>query len=106
MTGNKLPKASIEVVEIKDYLMYFYWGRHLNDEMMDMRLGGGSFAIYKEDRAVIIDTMARPGQGAWVRNYMELSGRKLLGFNSEVQRAVGRIPEKVKGNQGTFWDDD
>ena len=36
MTGNKLPKASIEVVEIKDYLMYFYWGRHLNDEMMDI----------------------------------------------------------------------
>ena len=71
MTGKKLPKASIEVVEITDYLMYFYWGRHLNDEMMDMRLGGGSFAIYKEDRAVIIDTMARPGQGAWVRNYLE-----------------------------------
>ena len=66
-----MPKASIEIVEIKDCLMYFYWGRHLNDEMMDMRLGGGSFAIYKEDRAVIIDTMARPGQGAWVRNYLE-----------------------------------
>ena len=30
----------------------------------------------------------------------------LLGFNSQVQRAVGRIPEKVNGNQDTFWDDD
>ena len=29
-----------------------------------------------------------------------------LGFNSQVQRAVGRIPEKVNGNQDTFWDDD
>lgn len=61
----------IEVVEVTDFLLYFYWGRHEHDEMMDMRLGGGSFALYKGDTALVIDTMARPGQGVWVRRYLE-----------------------------------
>ena len=37
---------------------------------------------------------------------MEMLHVSHLGFNSQVQRAVGRIPEKVNGNQDTFWDDD
>ncbi len=64
-------QADIEVVKIRDYLTYFYWGRHEDDPMMDMRLGGGSFAIHKGRSAIVIDTMARPGQGLWVRNYLE-----------------------------------
>ncbi len=61
----------IEVVEITPYLLYFYWGRHPDHHMLDMRLGGGSFAIHKGQSAVVIDTMNIVGQGAWVRQYLE-----------------------------------
>ena len=64
-------ESEIEVVKVTDYLTYFYWGRHPKDEMMDMRLGGGSFAIHRGNTAFVIDTMARPGQGVWVRKYLE-----------------------------------
>lgn len=62
---------NIEVVQLTEFLTYFYWGRHPEDQMMDMRLGGGSFAIHRDQQAVVIDTMARTGQGQWVRNYLE-----------------------------------
>lgn len=64
-------QGDIEVVEIRDYLTYFYWGRYPNDRMMDMRLGGGSFAIHKDGKAIVVDTMTRPGQGEWVRKFLE-----------------------------------
>ena len=60
----------IEVVEIRDFLTYFSWGRHAEDKMLDMRLGGGTYAIHKNGKAVVIDSMARPGQGQWVRDYL------------------------------------
>lgn len=63
--------VEIEVIELTEYLLYFYWGRHADDPMIDMRLGGGSFALYKGDKAIVIDTMARTGQGAWVKNYLQ-----------------------------------
>ncbi len=61
----------IEVVEIRDYLTCFYWGRHPEDPMLDMRLGGGTYALHKNGRAIVIDSMTRPGQGTWVREYLE-----------------------------------
>jgi cyclase len=61
----------IEVVEINDHLAFFYWGRHPNHKMMDMQLGGGSFAIYRGNSAIVVDTMTQPGQGKWVKQYLE-----------------------------------
>ncbi len=61
----------IEVVEINDHILYFYWGRHIDHYEMDMRLGGGTHAIYKGDSAIIVDTMDLPGQGEWVKNYLQ-----------------------------------
>lgn len=63
--------GEIEVVEINEHLAYFYWGRHPNHKMMDMQLGGGAFAIYRGNSAIVVDTMARPGQGKWVKQYLE-----------------------------------
>ncbi len=62
--------SDIEVVEIRDYLTYFHWGRYPNHPSLDMRLGGGSYAVHRNGRAVVIDSMARPGQGQWVRDYL------------------------------------
>jgi cyclase len=61
----------IEVVEINDHILYFYWGRHQEHSELDMRLGGGTYAIYKGDSAIIVDTMDLPGQGAWVKNHLQ-----------------------------------
>lgn len=61
----------IEVIKINDFLTYFFWGRHAADPMLDMRLGGGSFALHRGQKAVVIDTMARPGQGVWVKRYLQ-----------------------------------
>lgn len=63
--------VKIEVIELTEYLLYFSWGRHPQSTMMDMRLGGGSFALHRGDKAIVIDTMARPGQGVWVKNYLK-----------------------------------
>ena len=63
--------GEIEVVEINDYLTFFYWGRHQNHKMMDMQLGGGSFAIYRGNSAIVVDTMTEPGQGKCVKQYLE-----------------------------------
>ncbi len=60
----------IEVVEVREFLTYFYWGRHPEDKMMDMRLGGGTYAIHKNGKALVIDSMTRPGQGVWVKDYL------------------------------------
>ena len=67
--------TTIEVIQLRDYLTYFSWGRHSDDPIIDMRLGGGSFALHRGDTAFVIDTMTRPGQGAWVRNYLETTHR-------------------------------
>ena len=63
--------SDIEVVEINDHLTFFYWGRHQQHKMLDMQLGGGSFAIHRGSSAVVVDTMTEPGQGQWVKQYLE-----------------------------------
>ncbi len=60
----------IEVVEIDDKLICFYWGRHPDHDTLDMRLGGGSYAIHKGDSAMVIDTMNFSEHGEWVQNYL------------------------------------
>ena len=60
----------IEPVEINDHLIYFYWGRHLEHEHSDMRLGGGAHAVHRGDSAVMIDTMCLPAQASWVRRFL------------------------------------
>ena len=61
----------IKVVDINDHLVYFYWGRHEGHSAMDMRLGGGTYAIYRGDSAIVVDTMNLPGQGGWVRKHLQ-----------------------------------
>ncbi len=61
----------IEVVDINDYLAFFYWGRHKDHFNLDTRLGGGSYAIYKGDSAIVVDTMCLPGQAEWVKKYLQ-----------------------------------
>ena len=60
-----------EVVNINDYLVYFYWGRYPDHYNLDGRLGGGTFAIYKGDSAIVVDTGNLPGQGKWVKKYLQ-----------------------------------
>jgi cyclase len=61
----------IEVVDINDHLAYFYWGRHKDHSEMNMRLGGGTYAIYRGESAIVVDTMDLPGQGEWVRRQLQ-----------------------------------
>lgn len=61
----------IEAVEINDYLVYYYWGRHKDHYELDMRLGGGAHVIHRGNSAVLVDTMDLPGQGEWVKNYLQ-----------------------------------
>jgi len=61
----------IEVAEINDHLLYFYWGRHKDHYELDMRLGGGAYAIHRGNSAVLVDTMDLPGQAEWVKNYLQ-----------------------------------
>ena len=61
----------IESVDINDHLVYFYWGRHPDHSAMDMRLGGGTYAIYKDRSAIVVDTMNLPGQGKWVKQHLQ-----------------------------------
>jgi glyoxylase-like metal-dependent hydrolase (beta-lactamase superfamily II) len=61
----------IEVIDINDHLVYFYWGRHKDHSEMNMRLGGGTQAIYRGNSAVVVDTMSLPGQGKWVKNLLQ-----------------------------------
>jgi len=61
----------IEVVDINDHLACFYWGRHKNHYHLDMRLGGSSYVIHKGESAIVVDTMNLPGQGDWVKNYLQ-----------------------------------
>ena len=61
----------IEVVDINDHIVYFYWGRHNDHSEMNMRLGGGTYAIYRGDSAIVADTMDLPGQGEWVKKYLQ-----------------------------------
>jgi glyoxylase-like metal-dependent hydrolase (beta-lactamase superfamily II) len=61
----------IEVVDINDHLVYFYWGRHKDHFEMNMRLGGGTYAIYRGESAIVVDTMDLPGQGEWVRKQLQ-----------------------------------
>jgi len=61
----------IEVVDINDHLVHFYWGRHPDHYELDMRLGGGTHAIYKGDSAIIVDTMDLPGQAEWVLKHLQ-----------------------------------
>ena len=68
---EKINYNYIEAVEINDHLLYFYWGRHKDHYELDMRLGGGAFAIHRGNSAVIVDTMDLPGQGEWVKNHLQ-----------------------------------
>ena len=61
----------IEVVDINDHIVYFYWGRHNAHSEMNMRLGGGTYAIYRDESAIVADTMDLPGQGEWVKKYLQ-----------------------------------
>lgn len=63
--------GEIEVVEINDHLSFFYWGRHAQHAMLDMQLGGGCYAIYRDRAAIVVDTMTKPGQGLWVKEYLQ-----------------------------------
>ena len=61
----------IEALDINEHLAYFYWGRHPDHAAMDMRLGGGTHAVFRGDCAIVIDTMNLPGQGEWVKRHLQ-----------------------------------
>lgn len=61
----------IEPVILADNLIFFYWGRHPGHGNLDMQLGGGAWVIHDGRDAVVVDSMNLPGQGSWVRRYME-----------------------------------
>ena len=74
----------INAIEINDHILAFYAGRdwtRIRDEpnWIDdgaMKLGIATYAIYKNNKAVIYDTFADIRQAKWVRNYLENVGIK------------------------------
>ncbi len=71
MKDSNAAIKGIEVFDINDHLVYFYWGRHPDHSEVDMRLGGGTHAIYRGNCAIIVDTMTLPGQGEWVKQHLQ-----------------------------------
>lgn len=61
----------IEPIRLADNLIFFYWGRHPQHDNLDMQLGGGACVIFSGTEAIVFDSMNLPGQGSWVRHYME-----------------------------------
>lgn len=74
----------IKAIEINDHILAFYTGRNwkrTRDEpnWLDdgaMKLGIATYAVHKDNRAVIYDTFADIRQTMWVRNYLEHLGIK------------------------------
>jgi glyoxylase-like metal-dependent hydrolase (beta-lactamase superfamily II) len=76
----------INAIEINDHTLAFYAGRdwtRIRDEpnWIDdgaMKLGIATYAIYKNNKAVIYDTFVDIRQAMWVRNHLEHMGIKHL----------------------------
>ena len=76
--------ADIKAIEINDHILAFYTGRdwiRIIDEpnWVDdgaMKLGIATYAVYKNNKAVIYDTFADIRQAMWVRNHLENMGIK------------------------------
>jgi len=74
----------LKTIEINDHILAFYAGRdwtRIREEhnWIDdgaMKLGIATYAIYKNDKAVIYDTFADIRQARWVRNHLENMGIK------------------------------
>ena len=64
------PETDMDVVQINDYLTFFYSGRYADHAEFDMRLGGGCYVIHRDSRAIVVDTFGLPGQGEWVKDFM------------------------------------
>lgn len=74
----------IKAIEINDHILAFYagrdWTRIRNEHnWLDdgaMKLGIAAYAIYKNNKAVIYDTLADIRQAMWMRNHLENMGVK------------------------------
>ena len=60
----------IEPIRISEHVTYFYWGRHPDPPVIDMRLGGGGLAVHRGPEAIRVDTMNVPEEAAWMREYL------------------------------------
>ena len=84
MLIDKRSIDDIKAIEINEHILAFYAGRdwtRIRDEYnwIDdgaMKLGIATYAIYKNNKAVIYDTFADIRQAVWVRNYLEHLGIK------------------------------
>jgi len=82
MQGDARSIDDIKAIEINSHTLAFYAGRdwtRLIDEPNwkddgAMKLGIATYAVYKENKAVIYDTFADIRQAMWVRNYLEKMG--------------------------------
>ena len=87
----------IKVIEINEYTLAFYAGRdwtRIREEpnWIDdgaMKLGIATYAIYKNNKAVIYDTFADIRQAMWVRNHLEQRGIKV------ARRTVAKYRESL-----------
>jgi glyoxylase-like metal-dependent hydrolase (beta-lactamase superfamily II) len=74
----------IKAIEINDHILAFYVGREWTRIRTEpnwfddgaMKLGIATYAIHKNDKAVIYDTFADIRQAMWVRNHLEHMGIK------------------------------
>jgi glyoxylase-like metal-dependent hydrolase (beta-lactamase superfamily II) len=74
----------IKAIEINDHTLVFYAGRNWTRIIDEpnwrddgaMKLGIATYAIYKNNKAVIYDTFADIRQARWVRNHLENMGIK------------------------------
>ena len=60
----------IEPIRISEHVTYFYWGRHPDHPVIDMRLGGGGLAVHRGKQAILVDTMNVPEEAVWMREYL------------------------------------
>jgi cyclase len=74
----------IKTIEINDHTLAFYAGRNWTRIIDEpnwkddgaMKLGIATYAIYKNDKAIIYDTFTDIRQAMWVRNHLENMGIK------------------------------
>lgn len=61
----------IEVAQLNDYLLAFYWRRDPNSMLFNGRLGGAAYVIFKDDQAIVYDTLLVPQQAKWMKEYLQ-----------------------------------
>ena len=61
----------IEVAQLNDYLVAFYWKRDPDSVLFNARVGGAAYVIFKDDQAIVYDTLLVPQQSKWMKQHLQ-----------------------------------